>query len=223
MEVSTARFVAVGIAAIGFVVWFIAFLLLKRASQWKRPVDALGESKEVVSDDHYSNSVIVQGEASELLAKASALIARDSLSDFGAMKIVNQTPDSLELEKVPTAMTRSVLARAFSRAKLQFTSMGGGQSQIDYAIELRPLRWMLIVGWVIQSLGFLALTVGCWALITFVATSPNPATRWQAIQMVQAVHFLWPPFFFAVVYSRGRKGTIGQFDAFVHNLPYAKV
>lgn len=57
-------------------------------------------------------------------------------------------------------------------------------------------------------------------IYTYVASSPNPATRWQTLQMLQAVHFLWPPFLFGALYRRGVKEVVAQLEALVHNLPF---
>jgi hypothetical protein len=68
--------------------------------------------------------------------------------------------------------------------------------------------------------GLVALVGGGWAAYTFLASSPNPAARGQTLQMLQAVHFLWPPFLFGALYRWGNSAVAGQFDAFAHNLPY---
>jgi hypothetical protein len=69
-------------------------------------------------------------------------------------------------------------------------------------------------------LGLIALAVGGWAVFTYVASSPEPAVRWQTVQMVHVVHFLWPPFLFGALYRRGMQGVAAQFEALAHNLPY---
>jgi hypothetical protein len=42
------------------------------------------------------------------------------------------------------------------------------------------------------------------ALWYFAAPSPAPGARWQAVQVVQMVHALWPPFLFYCLWSRQR-------------------
>jgi hypothetical protein len=38
--------------------------------------------------------------------------------------------------------------------------------------------------------------------------------------MVQAVHFLWPPFLFGALTRRARRAVATQFEALVNKLPY---
>jgi hypothetical protein len=78
----------------------------------------------------------------------------------------------------------------------------------------------LWLGGLFQAAGLLALVVGCWAVYTYVASSPDPAVRWQTFQMAQAVHFLWPPFLCGGLYRRGARAVAAQFEALAHNLPY---
>jgi hypothetical protein len=63
--------------------------------------------------------------------------------------------------------------------------------------------------------------LGCsWAVFTYLVSAPEPAVRWQTLQMLQVVHFLWPPFLFGALYRRGMKEVTAQFEAVAYNLPY---
>jgi hypothetical protein len=42
------------------------------------------------------------------------------------------------------------------------------------------------------------------ALWHFAAPSPAPAARWQAVQVVQMAHVLWPPFLIYGLWSKQR-------------------
>jgi hypothetical protein len=79
---------------------------------------------------------------------------------------------------------------------------------------------MLVAGGIVQIVGLVGLIAGCWAMSTYVATSPEPAVRWQSLQMLQVVHVLWPPFLFGGLYRRGVRGVRAEFEALVNNLPY---
>ena len=46
----------------------------------------------------------------------------------------------------------------------------------------------------LTAMPLVAFVVGFWAIHTYVV--PNPQIRGQTIQIVQLVHFLWPPFLF---------------------------
>jgi hypothetical protein len=41
-----------------------------------------------------------------------------------------------------------------------------------------------------------------------------------ALQMMQAIHFVWPPFLFAQLSRQPVKAIRSQFEALVNNLPY---
>ena len=63
-----------------------------------------------------------------------------------------------------------------------------------------PWRCLLAPGCcgaaVVQLLGLAAILIGFWLIGTYVVPNPNPAIRGQTFQMLQVVHFLWPPFLF---------------------------
>jgi hypothetical protein len=54
-----------------------------------------------------------------------------------------------------------------------------------------------------------------------VIPSPNPSVRGQAIQMVQAVHLLWPPFLCAALARHPGRMIQARVSAMIHNLPYS--
>ena len=110
----------------------------------------------------------------------------------------------------------------YRQGRLMFEPLGADRTRIDYAIEVSPARWLLVLGWLFQASGLIALIVGCWLVYTFCVSSPRPELRWQTIQMVQAAHFLWPPFLFATLYRQRRKWVLTSFEALVQNLPYAE-
>lgn len=227
MSTETAQLIIIGIAGVALVVWIISVIVVRNATKWKRPAEVMGseseQNTEVVSEDMYARSVVIEGDSRDLLERATAQIVREALSPFGTLKIVNKTSDTIEFEQIGGNFAAQQMQRWFKRAKLQFTSMGGNQTQVEYALELSSYRWMLVLAMIFQILGIIAIGIGAWLLLTYVATDVRPGVRGQSFQMIQCVHFLWPPFLFGMLYSRGRKAVVGQFDAFVHNLPYAKV
>jgi hypothetical protein len=87
-------------------------------------------------------------------------------------------------------------------------------------VEPANQGWLLWLGGLFQAAGLVALVTGAWAVYTFLASSPVPAARWQTFQMLQAGHFLWPPFLSGALYRRGTTAVAAQFQALAHNLPY---
>ncbi|MGL5097357.1 MAG: hypothetical protein ACRDD1_17355, partial [Planctomycetia bacterium] len=132
---------------------------------------------------------------------------------YGAVKIVEKTDDHLTLERV----NRSP---GFVRAELIFVDAGRGRTRVDWTIEVPDLRRLMYLGRGLQLVGLLALVVGGWLMFHYVASSPNPRIRFQTVQMLQAVHVLWPPFLIAVLIRRQRTGPGAALDALLHNLPY---
>ena len=59
------------------------------------------------------------------------------------------------------------------------------------------------------------------ALRAFVVTSDHEAVRWQALQMVQAVHVLWPPFLLAGLARKMRREVVTEVQRVLANAPYA--
>ena len=76
-------------------------------------------------------------------------------------------------------------------------------------------------GWLFVVLGLAALVGGCWAMFAYVVPDPNPSVRGQAVQMVQIVHLLWPPFLFAALSRQPARWISARVDALVNNLPYS--
>ncbi len=58
-------------------------------------------------------------------------------------------------------------------------------------------------------------------MFNYVLPSPNPGVRNQAVQMVQVVHFLWPPFLFAALSGQASRFLWARIKALVHNMLYA--
>ena len=110
----------------------------------------------------------------------------------------------------------------FRQGELRFTSLRAGRTRVEWAVEPVNMRWLLWLGGAFQVVGLFGLVVGCWAVDTYFASSPAPARRWQTLQMLQAVHFLWPPFLFGALYRSGARAVAAQFEALANNLPFCE-
>jgi hypothetical protein len=106
------------------------------------------------------------------------------------------------------------------RGEILFTSAGMDRTKVEYRIELSRGQGLLLAGRILLVLGLMALVGGFWLIRTYVVPNPNPGIRGQVVQMVQVVHFLWPPFLFGGLYRMRIKAIRNAFDAFIHNLPY---
>lgn len=219
MDEATAKMVVIGIASVGGIVWLCSLTYLQRAKR-KDPEEKSAD-RALLEDESptqfYYRTHQMEGDPAELLGKAAELLIA-----AGDVRILEKTENSLTIEGVEPPMQARNQGRWLPyKGRLTFTSVGSDRSELEYALEMSTRPWLLGVGWLFQFLGLVALIGGGWALYTYVASSPNPNVRGQAIQMIQAVHFLWPPFLFAALYRGGRKAILERFDTFAHNLPYA--
>lgn len=162
----------------------------------------------------------VAGQPDALSARAAAALAKQGIPMIGPVKIVSQTADRVAFENMGPAMATMPCALPFQRGEIRLASVGPGKTRVDYAIEVSSRAGLLAMGWVFVGLGLLAIVVGATAVLTYVLPHPNPALRWQAVQFVHTVHFLWPPFLFASLYRRTRTAARLGMDNLVHNLPY---
>jgi hypothetical protein len=153
-----------------------------------------------------------------LASRAASILAKGS--PLGPLKIVEKTHDHITFERLGPGMVNQPSSRWFRRGELRFSALGQGRCRVEWSAELAGMGWLLGLGALFQVLGLLALVIGGWAIYTYVVSSPEPAVRWQTIQMVQAVHFLWPPFLFGVLHRRGMREVAAQLEALAHNLPY---
>jgi hypothetical protein len=65
-------------------------------------------------------------------------------------------------------------------------------TEIDATRTTRIFTGMM--GVLLFGLAPLVLVGVAAALWNYVAPNPNPAVRWQALQILQICHVLWPPF-----------------------------
>lgn len=216
MSPEVAQQVVFAIAAAGLVVWLISLNFLVKSArlmQLRNQEDA----GEPLTQSMLIGSAEVEGDPKALASKAAAVLAKGTL---GPVKIVEKTDDRIVFERVDTGIAKQPAGRWFRQGELHFTALRPNRTQVEWAVEPAAFRWMLLVGSMVQLVGLVVLVGGCWAMSSYVATSPHPAIRWQSVQMVQVVHLLWPPFLFGGLYRRGIRGVKAEFEALVNNLPY---
>jgi hypothetical protein len=224
MDPELARVVLATITVVGAVVWLVglqfltASAKLRRAKQQEAPTEAsfAGEGQE----GWLTGSAEVEEKAKALATRAATVLATGNLNTLGPVKIVEKTDDHICFERVGEGVANQPAGQWFRRGELRFTPLGSGRSRVEWVVEPADMRWLLWLGGLFQVAGLGALVAGCWAVYTYVVSSPDPAGRWQTLQMVQAVHFLWPPFLFGALYRRGARAVAAQFEALAHNLPY---
>lgn len=219
MDTEAAQIVLGVIVAIGAVFWLTGLQFLTgstRAVKSSQPDESDPPFTE--SRNRLAGTAEVDGQPSVLAIKAASLLARNS--PFGPVKIVEKADDRIKFERLGPGIANQPAARWFRQGDLRFVTAGRGRCRIEWAVELAKMGWLLLWGLLFQVFGLVALVVGGWAIYTYVVSSPDPAVRWQTLQMLQVGHFLWPPFLFGSLYRRGRREVAAQFEALANNLPF---
>jgi len=208
-----------GITAIGAVVWCFSFRFLLNSRRARRPAasDRFSITKPT-PDNVIQGSAEVEGGAGELAAKAAASLAMGLGHQIGPLKILDQSDDRVVFEG-PRRGGNSP-GQIIRKGEIRFRRSSRGRTDINYEVEISRGRWLLFGGAIFQLLGLVALAVGFLTLHLFVIQNQDPEVRWQTVQMVQVVHFLWPPFLFGGLYRGHRRAVSTAFDTLVHNLPY---
>ena len=109
---------------------------------------------------------------------------------------------------------------ATSAAALRFARVPQGRTRIDYSVETVFGRGLLWSGAIFQLLGLAAMLIGFWLVNTYVVPNPHPAIRGQTLQMLQVVHFLWPPFLFGWLHRLRYRVVQNAFDTLIGNMAY---
>jgi hypothetical protein len=222
MDEETAKTVVIAITAVGAVAWLAGLVVMLRASRER--VARANESAEQYTLEGPSppgtiiGSAEISGSSEALSTKLAERLARDGLGSFGPVKILSSTPKEVIFEAAGTNLgSAGYSGSGFRRGNVRFGGFGS-RTRVDYAVEISPRGVLLALGWVALALGLIALVVTPWLQFTYVL--PNANLRTQAIQTVQMVHFLWPPFLFAFLSGQPRRIVRAQMEALVNNLPY---
>ena len=216
MSPGTRQQIIIGITVVGAVVWLWSLTFLVKSARLAKPAPEIWENGSLPQNP-LGGIAEVEGDPKTLAGRATALIAKSGL---GPVKIVEKTNNRLVFERADPGIARQPAGQWFRRAEFRFTSLRQNRTQITWRVEAGNFQWLLWAGRLVRTVSLAALVVGCWAMITFVARSPEPAIRWQSLQMLQVVHFLWSPFLFGGLYRKGIRGIAAEFESLANNLPY---
>jgi hypothetical protein len=221
MTQETAQLVLYAIAVVAAVAWIAGLLFLVRSARIGKAAEpATGRfPDEAPPDNLIVGHAEVEGLADRLSARAASVLAGES-ARFGYLKILERTDECLRFEATAGASPTTPAGQCLRRGQLRFTPLGIDRTRIDYGVEISTGRGLLWGGAAFVALGLVALLVGCWAIQAWIVPNPHPGIRGQTFQMLQVVHFLWPPFLLGGIYRMQRRAVRDAFDALVHNLPY---
>jgi len=224
MDIEVARVVVAAITAAGAVVWLIGLRFLVASSRKRR-----GGQRDADEDTGLAGggregwlcgSTEVDGEPGALASRAASFLAGGSPYAFGPVKILEKADDRVRFEGAGAGLADRPPGLWFRGGELRFVPLRPGRTRVEWAVEPAAMRSLLWLGGASLAAGLVALIVGCWAVDTYLASSPDPAARWQTFQMFQVIHFLWPPFLFGALYRRGANAVAAQVEALANNLPY---
>ena len=219
MDSATAEIVLYGITAVGAAVWCFSlrFLLNSRRVRQPLPADRFSTTKPAPSNV-ITGSAEVEGEPGELAVKAAAGLAKGIDIQIGPLKILERSDERVSFEGPgPGGQSPGQIIR---QGEIRFSRASRGKTDIEYEVQISRGHGLFIGGVICQILGLVALAVGFLLIQFLVVQSQDPQIRWQTVQMVQVVHFLWPPFLFGGLYRIGHRVVSRAFDTLVHNLPY---
>jgi hypothetical protein len=221
MTAETAQTILYSICAVGFVVWLIGLLFLVSCARKPRSAPAERfELAEATRPNMILGETEIEGRPAELATKAASILAEGKIASFGPVKILERTSERVAFEGATVSPNTPGLSRCVRRGEIRFASTGMDRTRAEYSIEVSGGRGLLLAGAIVQALGLVALIGGFLLIRTFVVPNENLGIRGQTVQMVQVVHFLWPPFLFGGLYRMRIRAVRGAFDTFVHNLPY---
>ena len=223
MSEETARTVLYAMTSVGAILWLSGLATLRMASREGHAVEAPDPDRFGPDEPRESGNVlvgaeVVEGTPAELSRRAAACLASEGAGWLGPIRVRERTDERVRFEALPGPAWNALRGGA-----LRFEADSPSRTRVSYRAEIGGGRWLLVAGVLVQALGLVALFVGFWLARTYAVQAADLAARSQVIQMVQVVHFLWPPFLFAALY-RGRRRTVrAVLDALVSNLPYREL
>jgi hypothetical protein len=223
MDEETAKTIVIGITAAGAVAWLAGLTVMIRATRERQGGASDTDEHFEVEGARPAGTIVggadVDGQPEALAAKLAERLAGNGLGPFGPVKIVTCDRSEVVFEAAGLDLgSAGYGGTGFRRGRARFTG-SGNRTRVDYVVETSSRRVVLLaLGWLVLGLGLVALVAAPWLEFTYVL--PNANLRMQAVQTVQMVHFLWPPFLFAFLSRQPARLLRAQIESLVHNLPY---
>jgi hypothetical protein len=224
MEMQSAQFLLYLITTIAAVVWVVGIYFLAQSARIGRnsPGD-LYQFDQSAMENTILGSMEVAGDSAELSAAAVAQFARNQTSGLGTLRILEVADNQVTFQGGGNEQPGGFSSRRIQKGKLIFSAAAVGRTRIDYAILIdKSLRILLVIGGIVSLAGLIAIFAGFALISIYIIPDATPGVRWQTLQMLQVIHFLWPPFLFGGIYRSQFSSVKNAFETFLHNLPYAK-
>jgi hypothetical protein len=223
MDQEIAAAVAIGIAVVEFVIWLYGVRTMLRATRERR---ALAEQSDedfgsISTAAAVTGSTELPGHSEELSTKLSEQLARNGLGVLGPIKITSADRREVRFESIGGGPGAGGSSPVNVRGGVVQFSAAGNKTRVEYRVETDSGRVLLGVGWLFVAIGLTALATGLCLVLALVVTSPQGAVRAQSVQMIQAIHFMWPPILLGQLARQPIRLIRNQFEALIHNLPCA--
>ena len=220
MDIQTAQFVLGGLTAILLAVWIAALVFTWRTFPRSTTGDASlpGDYAAASEGRVLSASAEVPASAEELARKAARLLAQGKLGL--PVRVAEATADTVRFEAVGPAWPHAVRG-----GEAHYRPLGPELTATECSIVIRQSGSVMPrLAAVFVLVGLVAIITAVGLIDTYVVRSPDPNIRFQVFQVLQAIHFVWPPFLFAGI-SRGQRSAHEilarqMLDGLTHNLPY---
>lgn len=180
MSTQAASILILAVAAIGTVVWLVAVMKavrMRRAASG--PIDG--------------GDTVVEGDQEKISRRITEALVAGGVLPIVPFRIVSSGPEAVRFR---SAVGASILPLTSGiEGEYAIARAEGGKVRVRIRTNWAAQKRGATVALWICVLAGLPLLVGLpLVLLLHVATSPIPAVRWQAVQVVQMVHALWPPF-----------------------------
>jgi len=170
--------------------------------------------------ERVAGAIEVEGRPADLADRAAATLAAMGREGFGPVRVLSRTDNRVDFVGLhrPGGSASARVVRGQLRLE---PAAEHGRTRVAYAVGLETSKLLLRFGAGISALGLATLVGLSWGLWTYVADSPNPGVRAQSVQIIQAIHLLWPPFLMAWLYRSRQASLRGVVEGLVGNLPYS--
>ena len=193
MDRDTAEIVFWLLMGLAFLVWaadlVMVLLIAPRREEGGRQFQAMG-------DWDPDGEVVVDGPPDAVGRAILRALRQSALGMVGAgYRAVEQTDRLLRVEKIGALVCNQPLGLYFDRAEFRLERAGEGRTRVAYVLSddrIRRLFYRIGLGLVL-GLALPALIAICVVIDQFVIRDEDPNVRWQVLQSLQAIHFLWPP------------------------------
>lgn len=218
MSQETAELILYAMTTLLAFVWFSGLIFVLRSG---RPVRGAASEERVGprldEPGWVEGEVEVPGDPEAVADAAVKALASGSAAGLGPVKILERRGGEILFEG---AGWEGANAPALGRARLRFLpARTGGRTAVAFA-GLSGSRGLLVASWVLLALGLVAIAVGFALIRALVVSSEDLAVRRQVFQMLQAGHFVWPPFLFAGLHRGRRRALARRLEAFASNLAF---